>query len=117
MISNRATTLIAVVVSIVIVGTIFFRFVEGWSWLNSYFFSVVTLSPVGYGSLVPSTAAGEIGTTVFIFLGLGVVAVAIQHFGQFAIRKHSETSRILRSGGEASEWPVKKDRHHDEPCQ
>ena len=117
MIPNRAITLIAVVVSIVIVGTIFFRFVEGWSWLNSYFFTVGTLSTVGYGSLAPATAEGEIGTTVFIFLGLGVVAVAIQQFDQFAIRKHSETSRILRSGGEASGRPVKKDRHHGEPCQ
>ncbi len=115
MIPNRASTLIAVVVMIVVSGTIFFRLVEGWSWLDAYFFTVVTLSTVGYGSLVPATVAGKIGTTVFIFLGLGVVAVAIQQFGHFAIRRHSETRRILRSGREASGRPIKKPHHHDEP--
>ncbi|MDP7152512.1 MAG: potassium channel family protein [Paracoccaceae bacterium] len=80
---------------IVISGTIFFRVVEGWNWLDSYFFTVVTLSTVGYGSLVPATALGKIGTTVFIFLGLGVFAVAIQQFGMFAMRKREKHTEWL----------------------
>jgi voltage-gated potassium channel len=30
--------------------------------LDSHFFSVVTLTTVGYGDLVPSTAAGKVST-------------------------------------------------------
>ena len=69
---------------VVLSGTVFFRLVEGWSWIDAYFFTVVTLSTVGYGNLVPATVLGKIGTTVFIFTGLGIFALAIQQFGHFA---------------------------------
>ncbi len=88
-------TLAGTLVVIVAAGTVFFHFVEGWSWLDSYFFTVVTLSTVGYGSLVPATALGKIGTTVFIFLGLGVFAVAVQQFGLMAMRKRAEHTEWL----------------------
>lgn len=88
-------TIFGTLTVIVVSGTVFFHAVEGWSWLDSYFFTVVTLSTVGYGSLVPATAIGKIGTTVFIFLGLGVFAVAIQQFGMFALRKRAEHSEWL----------------------
>ncbi|SNS58376.1 potassium channel family protein [Antarctobacter heliothermus] len=90
---------------IIALGTVFFRYVEGWSWLDSYFFSVVTLSTVGYGELVPATAAGKIGTTVFILLGLGIFAVAIQQFGVFAMRKREEHT----------EWLVARLGHDKDP--
>ena len=95
MIPFKVATLILSLVLVVAVGTIFFRFVEGWSWLDAYFFTVITLSTVGYGSLVPATALGKIGTTVFIFVGLGVFAVAIQQFGLYTMRKREEHTEWL----------------------
>lgn len=86
----RALTLVATLVLIILSGTLYFAWIEGWSHLDSYFFTVVTLSTVGYGNLVPVTVAGKIGTTVFIFLGLGVFVAAVQQFGAFAMRKREE---------------------------
>ena len=86
----RFVTLLLTLAGIIAAGTVFFHLVEGWSWLDSYFFTVVTLSTVGYGNLVPVTAAGKIGTTLFILAGLGIFAVAIQQFGLFAMRKREE---------------------------
>lgn len=82
---GRGIALLSMLVLIIAGGTVFFRYVEGWSWLDAYFFTVVTLSTVGYGSLVPITAAGKIGTTVMIFLGLGVFALVIQQFAAYAV--------------------------------
>ena len=65
----KAHTVVISLVGIVALGTVFFHLVEGWGWLDSYFFTVVTISTVGYGSLVPVTALGKIGTTFFIFIG------------------------------------------------
>lgn len=103
---SRGIILLATLVLIIAGGTAFFRHVEGWSWLDSYFFTVVTLSTVGYGSLVPITALGKIGTTVMIFLGLGVFALVIQQFAAYAIarrlhRQHGARDnepKIHRSG-------------------
>ncbi len=91
----RVYTLVGMLVSVIISGTVFFKFVEGWSWIDAYFFTVVTLSTVGYGELVPATAIGKIGTTVFIIAGLGIFAAAIQQFGHYAIRKREHHSEIL----------------------
>ena len=92
---RRGFTIVTLLLTVILAGTVFFRIVEGWSWIDSYFFTVVTLSTVGYGSLVPATTLGKIGTTVFIFLGLGVFALAIQQFGSFAVRKREEHTEWL----------------------
>lgn len=91
----KLLTLFGTLILIVFGGTVFFHHAEGWSWLDSYFFTVVTLSTVGYGEMVPQTVVGRIGTTVFIFLGLGVFAVTVQQFGLFAMRKREEHTEWL----------------------
>ncbi|MEL7212088.1 MAG: potassium channel family protein [Pseudomonadota bacterium] len=83
----NTSTVIAMLVVLIGSGTLFFRWAEGWSWVDAYFFTVVTLSTVGYGSLVPATVIGKIGTTIFIITGLGVFALAISHFGQLALHR------------------------------
>lgn len=91
----KAHTVVISLLGIVAMGTVFFRVVEGWSWLDSYFFTVVTISTVGYGSLVPVTALGKLGTTAFIFIGLGIFAVAIQQFALFHMQKREEHTEWL----------------------
>ena len=65
--------LFATVIVILSAGTIFYHLTEKWSWLDSYYFSVVTLATVGYGDLVPHTAAGKLFTTFYIMAGVGVI--------------------------------------------
>jgi len=91
----KTHTIIISLVGIVTLGTVFFHLVEGWSWLDSYFFTVITISTVGYGKLVPVTALGMIGTTVFIFVGLGIFVVAIQQFALFHMRRREEHTEWL----------------------
>ena len=40
---------------ILLIGTVFYHLEEGWSWLDSLYFSVITLSTVGYGDFEPTT--------------------------------------------------------------
>ncbi len=90
-------TLITTLLLVILSGTIFFHFVEGWSWIDSYFFTVVTLSTVGYGHLVPASVLGKIGATFFIFTGLGVFALAIQQFASLVMHKREQKIRELAS--------------------
>ncbi len=109
-------TLVLSVVFVVVSGTVFFHYVERWSWLDSYFFTVITISTVGYGNLVPATAIGKIATTVLIFFGLGIFAVAIQQFGLFAMRKREEHTEWLigRLGNHREDHPANTDRDPSE---
>ena len=106
---NKKTGIASLLLTLAILiagGTVFFRWAEGWGWLDAYFFTVVTISTVGYGELVPATPIGKIGTTVFILIGLGVFAVAVQQFGAFAMRKREEHV----------EWLIGRLRHEPRPA-
>jgi voltage-gated potassium channel len=82
--------LLTLALAILIGSTVFFHFVEGWNWVDSYFFTVVTISTVGYGNFVPITVLGKLGTTVLIFLGIGVIAMALNMFGSVLVSAHFE---------------------------
>ena len=95
-------------------GTVFFHAVEGWGWLDAYFFTVVTISTVGYGSLVPATAAGKVATTVLIFLGLGVFGAAIRQISQLTYASRLAQRRKARKQiGEDTPLPGADDGRDD----
>ena len=68
--------MLAVVLVMVFWASVFYRFVEGWSWLDSLYFSVVAVSTVGFGDFSPETAAGKLFTIGYIVVGLGVFVAA-----------------------------------------
>jgi voltage-gated potassium channel len=99
--------LLALVVSLLVSGTTFFTLVEGWSVLDSFYFSVTTLTTVGFGDPAPATAAGKIFTILYIFVGLGVIGGFIN-----VLAKHTFARQRRRVGiseeQEESEGEAKK---------
>lgn len=71
--------LIAAAAVTLAVGTVVYHFVEKFSWLDAYYFSVVTLATVGYGDLVPRTDIGKLFTTFYIFIGVGIITTFITY--------------------------------------
>jgi len=59
---------------LLLLGTIFYSIVEGWGWLDSLYFTVITLTTVGYGDFSPQTPIGKIFTMIYLLLGLGLLA-------------------------------------------
>ncbi len=114
---ERLITLVFLLAPVIVGGTVFFHYVEGWSWVDSYFFSVVTLSTVGYGSIVPVTTLGKIGTTIYIFLGLGIFAFVIQQIGQIAAEKRAAHTEwlIARLGHHKAGQEPQADNRDDRP--
>jgi voltage-gated potassium channel Kch len=66
-------TIAVMMAAMLIVGTVFYSNVEGWSALDALYFSVITLTTVGYGDFSPHTAAGKIFTMVYLLLGIGLI--------------------------------------------
>lgn len=69
--------LVGLVLVTLATGTLVYHVVEKFSWLDAYYFSVTTLSTVGYGDLYPHTSLGKIFTTFYILLGVGIITTFI----------------------------------------
>ena len=65
--------LLALSTAIIGLGTIMYRLLEKWEWVDCLYFSVVTLTTVGYGDIAPTTSGGKIFTIFYIILGLGII--------------------------------------------
>src|SRR3954471_16254526 len=63
--------------SLILIATIFYWLVEGWSLLDAVYFSVVTIATVGYGDLSPHTTLGKLFTIGYIVSGIGIFVAAI----------------------------------------
>jgi voltage-gated potassium channel len=89
--------LLALVVSLLVSGTTFFSLVENWSVVDAFYFSVTTLTTVGFGDPAPTTTLGKLFTVVYIFVGLGVIGGFIN-----VLAKHT-FARRRRQGGASEE--------------
>src|SRR4051812_37261702 len=61
------------VISLLIVGVVFYTLVEGWSIVDAVYFSAMSLATVGYGDVVPETDVGKIFTVVYVLAGIGIL--------------------------------------------
>ena len=62
------------------VGTVFYAEVEGWSYFDAFYFTVITITTVGYGDLYPTTPLSKVFTIILIFMGVGLVLYVINAF-------------------------------------
>jgi voltage-gated potassium channel len=58
-------------------GTGFYSLVEGLRLVDAFYFSVVTLTTVGYGDFAPRTDAGKLFTAVYVLVGVGILLAFI----------------------------------------
>ncbi len=89
--SHIGQTLIVLCTTLFAIGGVFYRLVEGWSWIDSFYFTVVTLTTVGYGDITPETAAGKIFTMVYILIGIGVLVALVTEIGNNIVASREST--------------------------
>lgn len=72
------------VAAIIGAGTVFYRAAEGWAWTDSLYFTVITLTTVGYGDLSPTGPGSKLFTVVFLLLGIGLLLSFIERIARYA---------------------------------
>jgi voltage-gated potassium channel len=79
--------LVFLVVMTLATGTVFYSLAEGWSLLDAFYFSVITLTTVGSGDFTPASAFGKIFTAVYIFVGVAIILTFIDTMGEISLRR------------------------------
>jgi voltage-gated potassium channel len=76
--------------SLFAVGTVMYHWLEGFSYFNSLYLSVITLTTVGYGDIVPVTTAGKLFTIVYALVGIGVLVSFVSTVAQSRVHHRIE---------------------------
>lgn len=71
---------------IITLSTIAYHFIEGWSYFDSFYFSVITITTVGYGDMHPTTVSSKIITILLLFSGVGIGLYILSSFSRSLIR-------------------------------
>ena len=71
--TSKIKMALVILLTIFIIGTIGFHFIEGWSFVDSFYTTIATLSTVGYGDFAPETTAGKFFTVFIIIFGVGMM--------------------------------------------
>ena len=85
---KRRMVYIATIILVLLVGgAAVFHAVEGWSWLDSFYFVTVTLATVGYGDIVPTHALSRAFLIVYVLVGVSTVLYGLTTIAQYYIER------------------------------
>lgn len=80
----RSSLLFAIgaLTALVVIGTLVMKWIEGWSWISSFYFSVTTLATVGYGDLHPTHEASRLFVAFYVIAGVTTALSAMTVVGK-----------------------------------
>ncbi|MFH1074608.1 MAG: potassium channel protein [Candidatus Firestonebacteria bacterium] len=95
-IKRQFFTLILVVISVFLFGTLGYELIEKWGFLDSIYMTTITLATIGYEETHPLSGAGRV-FTIFLIIG----GISVFSYGLLAITTmiaEGELQRLLRRG-------------------
>lgn len=81
------------------IGTVVYHYLEGWEWIDAFYFSVITLTTIGYGDFSPQTVEGKLFTVFYILVGIGMILAFINtvyhHYNDMRIENKKEGRKFF----------------------
>ena len=75
--ARRALVVGAMLGIIILAGTVGFVLIEGYSWFDAFYMTLITMTTVGYDEIHPLSQSGRIFNSFLIAFGVTTIFIAI----------------------------------------
>lgn len=81
---------------VLLVGTLWYWLIEGWSWIDAAYMTVITLATVGYSETRPLGDRGRLFTVTLIIMGVVSIGYIVNRFTDALVQGYFQTGFQLR---------------------
>ncbi len=74
---------------VLMVGVMGYRLIAGYSWIDAIYMTVITITTVGFGEVIPLTPEAKIFTTFLILCSVVIVGFALSVISEYIISRSS----------------------------
>lgn len=93
---KRIAFSVMLIVVLLSIGTVYYQLAEGWSPVDSFYFSTMTLTTIGFGDLTPTTEGAKIFTSMYAIFGIGIMLYILSSvIGVLVFRQESRFNRAF----------------------
>jgi voltage-gated potassium channel len=112
--------LLVILLTLLFGATYFYWSVEGWSIIDALYFSVMTMSTIGYGDFTPTTDFSKLFTIIYALLSIGVFVAVVSKIVTIILaekkaskdRKQQKKAARHKSPGAVQESPQQPASSH-----
>ena len=97
---------LSALIGVIAFGTVVYHALEDWSWADSFYFSVCSITTVGYGDLAPTSDGTRLFTAFYVLFGVAVAFTSLGVLGANYLRRSQEVFLRMRPPGESRETDV-----------
>jgi len=85
LIRSKVGGALVMLVSVFMMGVFGFRYYSGYSWIDSVYMTIITITTVGFGEVTPLTAGEKVFTSVLILSSIFIVGYALKVTTEFVL--------------------------------
>lgn len=93
---NRIKLSILTMILLILIYALIMMYLEGLSFINALYFSIVTISTVGYGDITPTTELGKIISSIYILCGVSIGLYALGNIAEFFVSGYFKKTDRMR---------------------
>ncbi len=87
---------IIVMAGVITIHSLIFMYLDNLNIIDAFYFSIVTISTVGYGDHVPQTELGKIISSLYILIGVGTGMYVLGNISEFFIGGYFKKANQMR---------------------
>ena len=88
--TTKLQIIISTFVTMLVGGTVLFHTLEDFTWIQAFYFSVTTMTTVGYGDLVPTNDFTRLVVAVYILIAVTLYVSLATYLGVYYLEQREK---------------------------